>query len=113
MAGFTDPDPNVTPPSIDTIVRFPAGRFVVAWGIGFAFSVLTTFLADGTSAQIRVWYFDESRALWVTPGFNSLTTLTYSANNTSGLAIRIMPGAKFFVQVVTNTGASKFAIALR
>lgn len=112
-SGFTDASPNTSAPAAGTIAKCPPGKFLVGWGGGNNAVVLSVFLADGTSVQVRLWYYDDTMALWVSPTFMSATTLTYASTNMTTFAPRLMPGAKMFVQVIANTGATKVALIFR
>lgn len=105
----TDNTPNQTPPAANRIFLMP--RYIFALGLGFTPAV-NCFVADGTQATVRIWQYDDSQATWFAIG-NVSATLSYSAQNFSNTQCRCVSGAKFFCQVVSNTGVTKIACTIR
>lgn len=103
-ANFTDADPNVTPPAANRTLRIPSGPFLSQ-------TAVSTWLADGTSATIRNWFYDDGQAIWV-PFLQGLA-LTYAGTNLISASYGAIPGAKVFVQVVANVGVTKIAMTVR
>lgn len=113
-SGFTDSDPNSVPPAASRIIRFPAYMpqapnppiSATLW-LG---AQLMAVLADGTSATIRFWWYDDVEELWVPSG--ATVALTYATGNQSAQTIRFI-AAKWFCQVTANTGVTKIAFFIR
>ena len=119
-AGFVDADPNVT----GIAALLAAGRVLVppadTFNTGHDTSVFvggpTIFvaLADGTSATVSCWVYDDAKAIWhgaLRSG--KAAALTYAAGNIFVPSIGIRPGARFFWQIVANNGVTKFAAGFR
>jgi hypothetical protein len=109
-AGFTDAgDPNsiglAALTTAGRIIRTPPGIFVTP-GLS-----ISAFAADGTSAVVRFWWFDDVKALFVP--FGATATLTTASTASTTTAVGCMPGAKFVCQVTTNTLVTKIAFMVR
>lgn len=102
----TDPSPNTTPPAANRILRCTAKRDALM-AMGFA-NLRLLGARDGTSLVVQPWFYDDTQAAWVR--FGAPVTLTSAAQNVTNVNVGNMAGAKFFVQVTTNTGGvSAFA----
>jgi hypothetical protein len=110
-AGFTDAgDPNAFPPAANRIMRLPA-RILAAdlGGLGTSTPSMRCFLADGTNATLRAWFFDDAQNMWLPIGSAAVTAI-YATINRLAYLVRCMPGVKLFLQISTNVGVSKIAI---
>jgi len=63
---------------------------------------LRMVIADGTSLVVRPWFYDDTQAIWIPHG--TAQTLTAASTNTASVVVGNMGGAKFFMQITTNTG---------
>lgn len=113
-SGFTDADPNVTPPAASRIVTMPKNALL--WselGSNTTRSGLSLwlFMADGTSLQCQAHYYDEGARLWVP--FQNSQGLTTSLPATTTNLVREGPGLKCFVRITANVGVTKFAYFFR
>ena len=109
-----DNSPNVTPPAANRIISTPDYIFNMpfpdaAGGVPMATTV-QAFLADGTTATLRLWMYDDGQATWI-PMANQ-SARTYATFNGHGIPCRTVPGAKFFCQVIANNGVTKIAFFL-
>jgi len=89
-----DDDPNVTPPAADRIVRMPAHMFACDLhdGAGAARPPrVVCCTADGTSAAVRVWWYDDALLIWVPLAAGQ--TMTTAGANLVQINAYIMPGA--------------------
>jgi hypothetical protein len=110
-----DPNPNVTPPTADRIIRMPAYMFAcdipaAAGSLGVS-PRIAVYLADGTSADVRYWFYDDALAIW-TP-LQVTLSMTTAAVNVGALTILTMIGAKYFPQITANVGVTKIAVFIR
>jgi hypothetical protein len=101
----TDPDPNVTPPAANRILRITPKRDGVHCFGGTDLRMLSA--GDGTSIVLQPWFYDDTQARWIR--YSVAVTLTTATSNTGFSLIGAMLGAKFFVQCTANTGVSAFA----
>jgi hypothetical protein len=111
----TDSDPNTSPPPANRIAQLPSSIFGISIFSPFNVSGLGIFAtlisADGTAITVRPWWKDDLKGEWVP--LTTAVTLTTAGNNFQQLSIRVMPGAKFFVQVTANTGVTKMCLLIR
>jgi hypothetical protein len=114
-AGFTDSDPNSVAPTDAQILTTPSYVFAysslptsfVANGV-----LMSCFVADGSTASTRFWWFDDVQLIWI-PVLNSVSSMTYATTNATNVAVRSVPGCRFFCQVTANSGVTKIAVLLR
>lgn len=94
-----------TPPA-SRIIRMSAKRDgLVAMGLPM---LRLLGARDGTSLVVQIWFYDDSQAAWVR--HDAPVTLTSATSNATNKTLGNTAGAKYFVQVVTNTGGvSAFA----
>lgn len=113
-AGFTDAgDPNSVAPAASRIMSMP--RRVLFFSESSSLAGATglralAFLADGTTATMRFWWFDDAIGVWIGLG-SAAAAATYATTNRLAVAIRNVPGLKTFLQISANTGVSKVAVA--
>lgn len=111
-AGFVDASPNVTPPDPARIISAPANVIGIANGFPLGTSPsVAAFVADGTGATLRFWWYDDTQATWVQSG--NAFARTYAGNNVLDLVGLAAPGKRFFCQVTANTGVTKVAFLIR
>lgn len=97
----TENDPNTTAPDSSVVARFTPARGAVVYGQGG----VSVYGVGGTSCVVRLWWYDDTNAVWTAVG--GPQTLTTASTNFVGINSRAMVGAKFFVQITTNTGCTK------
>lgn len=97
----TDNDPNTTAPDATNSARFthPAG------GVFYGSGGVAIYAIGGTSCTVRCWWYDDTNAYWTPLG--NVQTLTSASTNFLRIVCGAMVGAKFFVQIVTNTGVTE------
>jgi hypothetical protein len=87
----------------------------LAFPPGFLLSSAATvcaFAYDGSNAVVRPWWYDATLNLWI-PNGNTGTLVSAGAASLVQV-VGYMPGALFFLQVVSNVGnATKIAFLLR
>lgn len=105
-----DGDPNVTPPAANRILRSRGDLFLSTYAGNVTPSLFAT-LADGVTATVRHWWYDDVQLLWVPT--NVEFALTYANSNGSQSRPRMVPGTKFHCQVKANDGVTKIAFSYR
>jgi hypothetical protein len=103
----TDPVPDTggNAPAGNRILRVTAKRDGVMTLGGCNLRMVTS--GDGTSIVLQPWFFDNTQNAWVKHG--ATVTITSATANAASIIIGNMAGAKFFVQIVTNTGVTALA----
>ena len=71
----------------------------------------TAFCVDGTSASVRLWWYDAVEDLWLPNG--AAATITTTGNNILQSLIGAQPGCGYFLQVISNTLLTKIGFFLR
>lgn len=117
-ANFTDGDPNVagaggTGGDASVTALTALGRIITPSPKIFMMSgvLLSAAIANGTSASIRFWWYDDVQKLWIP--FTAAQAVTYAGSPTGSVTIGCMPGAKFYAQVTINVGVTKIAFQVR
>jgi hypothetical protein len=107
-------DPNAAPPVAARIITTPNYALAITVPIASGFFrclLLSLFVADGTGATVRPWWYDDAQALWVPMAVAQ--AITYSGFNGYSQPVSYMPGARFTWQVTANTGVTKMACLIR
>lgn len=97
--------PNSVTQGTSRIIQARSGIFITS---GFQ---IIGYAIGGTSSTVRFWWYDDTKALWVPNG--GAVTLTSGTTNSGSATVGCMPGAKWFAQVLANTGITKLAYLLR
>lgn len=108
-----DSDPNSVAPPVARIFTTPSRiaqvlPAILTAGCGPAIGVA---VADGVSATVRLWWFDDFTGLWSPLGTSF--SPTFAAANYLSLAGGAQIGCKYFVQVTANNGVTKMAALIR
>lgn len=104
-AGFTDADPNSTPPAAARRIAVINNPGVTTIS-GVAGAVIRILAKDGTSFTFVPWFFDYTQNLWIqyAPALAvTLTTTRFQTVNVGGFL-----GAEFFIQITVNTAVTTF-----
>jgi hypothetical protein len=104
-----DSSPNSVAPAANRIIRAPSYAFNLHDRV-FQLGVVA-FVADGTGATLRMWWYDDVQLLWIARG--QAVSVTYAGTNSTQFSALSMPGAKWFCQVTANTGVTKIAFMIR
>ena len=107
-------DPNTTAPDLNTNVITQGRSRIVAIPAGIFLSgsvQISSWCVGGTSCTVRSWWYDDRKGLWVPNG--AIATLTTATTNAANQTVGCMPGSRWFVQVVTNTGVTKLIYSIR
>lgn len=113
-AGFTDAgDPNAFPPDAARVITsLPEGRLATGTAALRPASFVGAHVADGTSASVRFWWYDDAQAIWIPGG--AAGTLTYATTNSTNTNLNgATLGRKWFLQVAANTAVTKIAFLFR
>lgn len=106
----TDPSPNVTPPAANRILTldYRAARMFYKYGVSGG-SLFPCCTEGGTSVAVDTWFFDATLNLWVKflafGGPSTISNFGTASIINPGLGFFIVPGMKWFFQIVTVTGA--------
>jgi len=96
-----DQEPTTSEPPAERVFRFPADLGVAVNGQGR----VAVMAANGTSIQVRLWWFDDTAMKWF--AFGAASTITVATTNFLAFNVGNMVGAKFFVQILANTGVEQ------
>lgn len=106
----TDPDPNVTPPAANRIIKLSAkrgGLLMMGGSSGLFLRVMQVGgLNVGTNISCVAWLWDDTQAKWIQHGTLTNITGTNDVANLGGVAWGCMPGARIFVQITANAGST-------
>lgn len=107
----TDPDPNVTPPASNRIIRMGSTLDGVT-SMGGP-HLISAAILDGTTLTYQAWFYDNSQAKWIK--IHSTVVLTLTTNNFRNLNIvpGNLSGAKVFIQITANSGVTVLGVTHR
>jgi hypothetical protein len=98
----TDTAPTSAEPDASLTARLSPKNAGIFYGSGR----LNLIAVNGTSIVVQPWWWDDTNAVWTKLG--ATTTVTVGTTNFAVITVGGMVGAKFFVQITTNTGVEKF-----